>query len=46
MVIKLPLIAALKGHVQTLNPFLDKGFRKIRAGRFLFLSARSNDELQ
>ena len=31
MVIKLPLIATLKGHVQILNPLLDKGFRSIRA---------------
>ena len=30
MVIKLPFIATLKGHVQILNPLLDKGFIKIR----------------
>ncbi|OJV98409.1 MAG: hypothetical protein BGO52_11515 [Sphingobacteriales bacterium 44-61] len=43
MVIKLPFTATLKGHVQTLNPLLDKGFRKIRAGRFKIHCARSND---
>ena len=42
MVIKLPLIATLKGHVQILNPLLDKGFRSIRAGRIDFDFARSN----
>jgi hypothetical protein len=42
MVIKLPFIATLKGHVQILNLFLDKGFRKIRAGRFERSFARSN----
>ncbi len=36
MVIKLPLIATLKGHVQTLNPLLYNGFGEIRAGRFYF----------
>ena len=35
MVIKLPFIATLKGHVQIMNPFLGKGFRKIRAEDFL-----------
>ena len=42
MVIKLPLIATLKGHVQILNLLLDKGFRKIRAGIFCERFARSN----
>jgi len=42
MVIKLPFIATLKGHVQILNPFLGKGFRKIRAGRSERSFARSN----
>jgi len=32
----------LKGHVQILNPFLDKGFSSIRAGRIDFDFARSN----
>jgi len=34
MVIKLPFIAALKGHVQILNPLLVKGSIKIRAEDF------------
>jgi hypothetical protein len=32
----------LKGHVQILNPFLDKGFSLIRAGKIDFDFARSN----
>jgi len=42
MVIKLPFIATLKGHVQILNPLLGQGFREIRAGRFENGFARSN----
>ena len=42
MVIKLPFIATLKGHVQILNPLLNKGFSSIRAGRMKFDFARSN----
>jgi hypothetical protein len=42
MGIKLPFIDTSKGHIQILNPLLDKGFRKIRAGRFENYFARSN----
>jgi len=42
MVIKLPFIATLKGHVQILNPLLGAGFRKIRADRYENCFARSN----
>ena len=42
MVIKLPLIATLKEHVQILNPLTGKSFRKIRAGRIETGLARSN----
>jgi len=42
MVIKLPFIATLKGHVQIMNLLLGKGFKKIRAGSFWNCFARSN----
>jgi len=42
MVIKLPFIATLKGHVQILNPLLGKSFRKIRAEDFVNNFFRSN----
>ncbi len=42
MVIKLPLIATLKGHVQILNPLLDKGFRSIRAEKMDINFVRPN----
>ena len=41
--IKLSLIATLKGHVQILNVLLGKGFRKIRAYIFKIAFVRSND---
>ena len=42
MVIKLPFIATLKGHVQFLNPLLVGSFRKIRAEEFSYNFFRSN----
>jgi len=46
MVIKLPFIATLKGHVQILNPLLVGSFRKIRAEDFNDILFRSNSALR
>ena len=41
--IKLPFIAAVKGHVQILIPLLDKDFNEIRAYILRNADVRSND---
>lgn len=46
MVIKLPSIAALKGHVQIPNTLLAGYFRKIRADNLIFRFDRSNYALE
>ena len=42
MVIKIPFIATLKGHIQILNLLLGESFRKIRADFFQIIFVRSN----
>ena len=46
MVIKLPSIASLKGHVQIPNTLLAGHVRKIRADILIFIFDRSNYALE